>query len=57
MEGGTRTYERTGATSPNSGGNFYTLEITYALEGGNSCTARFASEDVFHWQARQKLTM
>jgi hypothetical protein len=57
-EGGTRTYERTGAASPKSERNFYTLEITYALErGNNSCTARFASEDVFHWQARPKLTM
>ena len=57
MEGGTRTYERTGAASPKSEGNFYTLEITYTLDSGNSCTARFASEDVFHWQARPKLTM
>jgi hypothetical protein len=57
MEGGTRTYERTGAASPKSEGNLYTLEITYVLEGGNSCTARFSSEDAFHWQARQELTM
>jgi hypothetical protein len=57
MEGGTRTYERTGAASPKSEGNIYTLEITYALDGGNSCTARFGSEDAFHWQARQKMTM
>ena len=57
MEGGTRTYERTGAASPRSEGNLYTLEITYSLEGGNSCTARFSSEDAFHWQARPKLVM
>ncbi len=50
MEGGTRTYERTGAASPKSEKNFYTLEITYVLESGNSCTAYFNSEDAFHWQ-------
>jgi len=33
MEGGTRTYERTGAASPRSEGNLYTLEITYLLGG------------------------
>lgn len=57
MEGGTRTYERTGAASPRSEGNLYALEITYALDSGDSCTARFYSEDAFHWQARPKLTM
>jgi hypothetical protein len=57
MEGGTRTYERTGAASPRSEENLYTLEITYMLDSGNSCTARFRSEDAFHWQARPKLTM
>jgi hypothetical protein len=55
VEGGTRTYERTGAASPKSEGNLYTLEVTYALEDGNSCTARFHSEDAFHWKARQEL--
>lgn len=57
MEGGTRTYERTGAASPRSDANLYTLEITYALDGGSSCTARFGSEDAFHWQARPKPMM
>jgi hypothetical protein len=57
MEGGTRTYERTGAASPKSEGKPYTLEITYALDSGNNCTARFYSEDAFHWQARPRLTM
>jgi hypothetical protein len=55
MEGGTRTYERTGAANPKSEGNLYTLEITYTLDSGNSCTARFRSEDAFHWKARQEL--
>ena len=66
VEGGTRTHERTGAASPKStsittttttAANLYTLEITYTLGSGNSCTARFCSEDAFHWQARSKSTM
>jgi hypothetical protein len=56
MEGGTRTYERTGAASPKSEKGLYTLEVTYELEN-NTCAARFYSEDAFHWQARQKATM
>jgi hypothetical protein len=54
LEGGTRTHEKTGAASPMSGSNFYNLEITYTLDNRNSCTARFSSEDAFHWQARSK---
>lgn len=54
LEGGTRTHEKTGAASPMSGSNFYNLEITYTLDNSNSCTARFSSEDAFHWQARSK---
>jgi hypothetical protein len=54
LEGSTRTHERTGAASPKSGSNFYSLEITYTLDNSNSCTARFSSEDAFHWQARSK---
>lgn len=55
LEGSTRTHERTGAASPKSGSNnFYGLEITYTLDNSNSCTARFSSEDAFHWEARSK---
>jgi hypothetical protein len=54
LEGGTRTHERTGAASPKNGTNFYSLEIIYTLGNGNNCTARFSSEDAFHWQARSK---
>ena len=54
LEGGTRTHERTGAASPKSGLSFYSLEITYTLDNSNSCTARFSSEDAFHWQVRPK---
>jgi hypothetical protein len=57
LEGGsTGTDERTGAASPKSRSTttLYTLEITYTLDNGNSCTARFWSEDAFHWQARPR---
>jgi hypothetical protein len=59
LEGGTRTHERTGAATPKSdgdgGGSFYSLEITYTLTSNtNSCTARFSSDDAFHWQARSR---
>jgi hypothetical protein len=61
LEGGTRTHERTGAATPKSDGdgggdgNVYSLEITYTLNNNtNSCTARFSSDDAFHWQARSR---
>ena len=61
LEGGsTRTDERTGAASPKSRSttNLYSLEITYTLDNDNSCcTARFFSEDAFHWQARPRAAM
>ena len=62
LEGGTRTHERTGAATPKSDGdgvgNFYSLEITYSLNNKtNSCTARFSSDDAFHWQARSRGAM
>jgi hypothetical protein len=57
LEGGTNTHERTGADTPKSIGSssrFYSLEITYTLDNNNSCTARFFSDDAFHWHARSK---
>jgi len=54
IEGGTRAYEKTGAAPPKSSKNLFALEITYHLLNGNTCTARFGSEDAFHWQARPK---
>jgi len=56
LEGGTSTHERTGADAPKSddADKFYSLEITYTLENNNSCTARFFSDDAFHWHARSK---
>ena len=58
VEGSTRTHEKTWAAGPSSGSiNLYTLEITYTLDTGNSCTARFGSEDAYHWQARPRAAM
>jgi hypothetical protein len=56
LEDGTRTHERTGADTPKSANDnkFYCLEITYTLDNNNTCTARFFSDDAFHWQARSK---
>jgi hypothetical protein len=56
LEGGTNTHERTGADTPKSDGadKFYSLEITYTLDNNNSCTARFFSDDAFHWHATSK---
>lgn len=49
IEGGTRTYEKTGSAPPKSNGNLFTMEISYHTANGNNCTARFNSQDVFHW--------
>jgi len=56
LEGGTSAHEKTGADTPKSfdGSKFYSLEITYTLDNSNSCTARFFSDDAFHWHARSK---
>ncbi len=57
IEGGTRAYEKTGAAPPKSSKDLFTLEITYNLLNGNSCTARFGSEDAFHWQTHPEAKM
>lgn len=57
IEGGTRTYERTGSWTPKSKGDLFALEITYRLFDGSNCTARFGSEDAFHWAARREESM
>ena len=49
VEGGTRTYERGGSWNPKSKGKLFVLEITYRVHDGSKCTARFGSEDAFHW--------
>jgi hypothetical protein len=55
LEGTTSTHEKTGAATPQSDGrSIYILEITYTLDNSNRCTARFSSDDVFHWQARSR---
>jgi hypothetical protein len=32
----------------------FALEVTYRLGDGSSCTARFGSEDAFHWAVENK---
>lgn len=54
IEGGTRTYSRSGVWRPNSKGALFILDITYRLHMGSSCTARFTSEDAFHWLPDKK---
>lgn len=54
LEGGTRDYERSGLWHPKSQGEPFALEITYRLGDGSDCTARFRSEDAFHWSAESK---
>lgn len=56
IEGGTRTYEKTGASTPKGKGSMYTLDITYRLQGGRNCTARLTSDDVFHWISGRKIS-
>jgi hypothetical protein len=55
-EGGTSDYERSGSWCPKSKGDLFTMEITYKLTDGISYTARFSSEDVFHWMSRSTIT-
>jgi len=57
IEGGTQTYEKTGSAPPKSNKNLFILEITYLLENTNICTARFGSEDVFHWRPRSDVML
>ncbi|MGI0023906.1 MAG: hypothetical protein ACREA4_02025 [Nitrososphaera sp.] len=54
VEGGTVAFEKTGAATPMDSGNPFSLEITYRIKGGEACTARFHSQDAFHWAARPK---
>ncbi len=54
IEGGTRTFESTGSWTPKGNKNLFNLEITYRLSNGSNCTARFGSEDAFHWTAKRE---
>jgi hypothetical protein len=49
VEGGTRTYEKTGSAPPKSNTKLFTLEISYNIGNQKTCTACFNSGDVFHW--------
>lgn len=50
-EGGTTDYERSGSWHPKNKGDLFAMEIMCTLHDGSSCTARFDSEDVYHWPA------
>jgi len=50
-EGCSRTYERTGSFTQTQCANIFSLKITYLLNAGMRCTARFESHDAFHWSA------
>lgn len=54
VEGGTKTYARSGLWRPKSKGSLFNLDITYKVHGGSNCTARFNSEDAFHWASRSR---
>ncbi len=54
VEGGTNTYARSGLWRPKSKEGLFNLEITYKVHGGSNCTARFNSEDAFHWTSAYK---
>jgi len=53
LEGGTKTFEKTGSYNPASPNNAFTMKITYILSDGLSCTAQFNSTDAFHWTSTE----
>jgi hypothetical protein len=53
LEGGTRDYTRSGLWNPKSK-ELFALDVTYRLGDGSDCTARFRSEDAFHWSAESR---
>ena len=48
-EGGSRTFQRSGSHNQSEEKNQYSLHISYKLEQGKVCKARFESTDAFHW--------
>lgn len=48
-EGGSRTFQRSGSQDRSEEINQYSLHISYKLEQGKVCKARFESTDAFHW--------
>jgi hypothetical protein len=49
LEGGTKTFQRSGSHNPSGEKNAYSLQISYRLTDGKICTAVFNSADAFHW--------
>ncbi len=48
-EGGSRTFQRSGSHDRSEEKNQYSLHISYKLQQGKVCKARFESTDAFHW--------
>src|SRR5437899_3151426 len=48
VEGGTKTFQRSGSYCPSEEKCVYSLQISYKLTDGNICTAIFNSTDAFH---------
>ena len=51
IEGCSMTYERTGSFTQTECVNVFSLKISYLLPAGMRCTARFTSQDAYHWSA------
>ncbi len=49
LEGGTETFQRSGSYSPSGDQTYFSLQISYKLTDGKTCTALFNSADAFHW--------
>lgn len=49
LEGGSKTFQRSGSHTPSGEKNAYSLQISYRLTDGKTCTAVFNSADAFHW--------
>lgn len=48
-EGGSRAFQHSGSHDRSKGKNQYSLHISYKLQQGKVCKARFESTDAFHW--------
>jgi hypothetical protein len=49
LEGGTETFQRSGSYTPSGDQTTFSLQISYKLTDGKTCTAFFSSADAFHW--------
>jgi hypothetical protein len=49
LEGGTKTFQRSGSHAPPGEETAFSLQISYKLDDGKICTGVFNSADAFHW--------